>query len=148
MLQLASSTDSERLLDFIQAYHQFEKIQSERETLKKVLAPLLVPDNQLGRAWLVVHGAQPVGYLIIAFGYSIESGGRDAIVDEFFIDEDHRGLGLGYNVFAQLKTVVQPLDIKALYLEVAQDNVTAQRLYEKVGFIKRNKYFLMNLDMQ
>jgi ribosomal protein S18 acetylase RimI-like enzyme len=31
----------------------------------------------------------------------------------------------------------------ALYLEVRQDNVEAQRYYERMGFERRDRYFLL-----
>jgi len=59
------------------------------------LAPLLA-DDQVGQVHLVAPnglGSVVVGYAIITWGYSIESGGRECLLDELFLCE--RGTGLG-----------------------------------------------------
>src|SRR5690349_7136633 len=55
----------------------------------------LLTDAGAGRVWLIRADAEPAGYVVLAFGYSIEFGGRTAFVDELFVDPGHRGRGVG-----------------------------------------------------
>lgn len=144
MLTLATFADIDVLLDMILAYHQFEQIQSDHTVIKETVKPLLIADNPLGRIWLVMSESEPVGYIAVTFGYSIETGGRDALIDEFFIRDAHRGHGLGKQTLQAVKDAVRQLGMTSLYLEVARDNLPAQKLYAALGFEKREKYFLMD----
>jgi len=37
------------------------------------------------------HGPEPIGYMILTLGYSLEYRGRDAFVDELFVVESRGG---------------------------------------------------------
>jgi GNAT superfamily N-acetyltransferase len=41
------------------------------------------------------YAGEPVGYLVVTLGYSLEYGGRDAFVDEVYIRSTHREKGIG-----------------------------------------------------
>ena len=103
----------------------------------------LLDDPALGRLWLIDVEGEAVGYIALCFGYSIEFAGRDAFVDEFFIDAAHRGRGLGRAVLERLVAAASAFNVRALHLEVARDNARAARLYGAAGFESRAKYHLM-----
>jgi len=85
----------------------------------------------------------PVGYIIITLGYSVELGGIEGFIDEFFIREKVRGRGMGHEVLTTLLPALKDHGIKALHLEVERNNETAQRLYKRAGFEARENYILM-----
>jgi ribosomal protein S18 acetylase RimI-like enzyme len=78
-----------------------------------------------------------------SFGYSVELGGIDGFVDEFFIRESVRGRGMGTEVLGKLLPALSQNGVRALHLEVARDNDAAQRLYTRAGFRMRDRYALM-----
>jgi hypothetical protein len=43
-------------------------------------------EQDLGQVWVLVRDHQPAGYMVITFGYSLEFGGRDAFIDELFVE--------------------------------------------------------------
>ncbi|MDA0267014.1 MAG: GNAT family N-acetyltransferase, partial [Cyanobacteria bacterium] len=79
--------------------------------------------------------------------YSLEFGGRDAFIDEFYLRSDCRGRGLGTDTLALIKTEAMALGIRALHLEVAHSNLPAQRLYERAQFKSRDQYKAMSLSL-
>ena len=96
-----------------------------------------------GIAYLIGPRKAPVGYIIISLGYSVELGGIEGFVDEFFIREKVRGRGMGSEVLTTLLPALKDHGIKALHLEVARENESAQRLYKRAGFEPRDGYMLM-----
>jgi GNAT superfamily N-acetyltransferase len=143
VLLVADRTDLDRLLPFVRDYHAFEEIQRSDDERRASLAPLL-GENPLGRIWLIMEADELVGYIALCFGYSIEFGGRDAFVDEFFLSEGARGRGLGSRVLAAIRQTATELGIVALHLEVARSNSKARRFYETLGFTARDRYHLMS----
>jgi GNAT superfamily N-acetyltransferase len=143
LLLLAERTHLDQLLPFVRDYHAFEEIERTDDERRASLAPLL-GDNPFGRIWLVQESAEPVGYLALCFGYSIEFGGRDAFVDEFFLTEHARDRGLGRRALADARNAAAGLGIVALHLEVARSNSSARRFYESLGFAARDRYHLMS----
>lgn len=141
-LHLAQPGDIEKLLPLVAAYHAFEGIEQTDDTRRTALEPLL-DGTPHGVAYLVGPRRAPVGYIIVSFGYSVELGGLDGFIDEFFIREKVRGRGMGTEVLLTLLPALESHGLKALHLEVARDNESAQRLYARAGFKSREAYHLM-----
>ena len=141
-LQLARPDDLPKLEPLVAAYHQFEGIETTPEHRAAALMPLL-EGTPHGVAYLIGPRVAPVGYIVISFGYSVELGGMDGFIDEFFIRERVRGRGMGSEVLLSLLPALEQNGIKALHLEIDRDNDAAQRLYRRAGFKPREKYHLM-----
>ena len=146
-LRLAEQGDLEQVLTYVRAYHEIEGITHSALNTASAVRPLL-GQSTLGRVWLICRGPQSIGYIAICFGYSIEFGGRDAIVDELFILPEHRGKGFGKVVLALVKSEAALLGVKALHLEVAHANESAQRMYKSAGFTPRERYFVMSIPLE
>ena len=144
VLRLALRADLPDLARFINGYYRFEDIPFELYRLERGLVPLLGRED-LGRIWMIDVNDAPVGYFILCFGYSIEKGGRDAMVDEFFVEQAYRGRGIGRKVLTQVIAEARALSVVSVFLEVGRENEAAQKLYAGAGFVKRDKYLLMAL---
>ena len=143
-LRKATAADIEQLLPLVAAYHEFEQLDSTEQQRLSALN-MLLSDKALGGIWLVYSDEQLAGYIALCRGFSIEFGGFDAFVDEFFLKERFRGEGLGTQVLHAIKAEARDLAIQALHLEVARSNEPAKKLYSKVGFEARDKYVLMSV---
>ena len=143
-LRLASIDDSGALLPLMRAYHEFEGIDATDPERLATIEPLLAGPDNFGQVWLIETAAGTVGYIALCYGYSIEFGGRDAFVDEFFIVEAERGRGLGRRALEQVRAEAAKAGVKALHLEVARANTMAKNFYEKVGFQSRERFHLMS----
>ena len=147
VLEIADESHLDILLPLVRAYHEFEHVHMSDAARAAAVRPLLQKGTSLGRIWLVRRHGAVVGYGAMCFGYSIEFRGRDAFVDELFIDEPARGKGVGSRVLELMKEEAATLGIVALPLEVQRSNARARRLYEKRGFRARERYFLMSCDL-
>lgn len=141
-LHLAGADDIDRLLPLIAAYHAIENITQTEETRLAATMPLL-HGSPHGAIWLIGPRRAPVGYIAICFGWSIEMGGLDGFVDEFFIRKSVRGRGMGGEILNALTRHLAETGLKALHLEVARENIRARKFYEKQRFIARDRYSLM-----
>lgn len=145
-LILARPADVDTLEPFVGAYHAFEQITSTPKSRRRALEPLL-QNADLGRIWLIGVNGEIAGYIAVCFGYTIEFGGLDAFVDEFFIAAAHRGRGVGRCALERAAAEAKRCSVQALHLEVARTNVGAARLYRAAGFVARDKYHLMTRDL-
>jgi ribosomal protein S18 acetylase RimI-like enzyme len=139
--RIAVESDAELLLGFMQSYYAYDGHGFDREKARVALVSLL-RNPEFGRAWLILDGDSPVGYVVICLGYSLEWLGRDAFVDELYLREEYRGHGWGENTMAFLETAAQELGVRALHLEVIHGNDGAMNLYRKLGFQAHASTFL------
>lgn len=131
--RLATPADQARLLPLVRELWKHERMAWDEERTPAALARLL-GDASLGRVWIVEDGAHPVGYLALCFGYSLEYLGRDAFIDELYVDDAFRGRGVGRQLIATAEAACPDLQVVALHLEVDDTNPRAQALYAQLGF--------------
>jgi ribosomal protein S18 acetylase RimI-like enzyme len=142
-IRIATVDDAGILMPFVRAYHEFEGIQSTEPERARSVAPLL-SDNGIGRIWIILERGQAVGYIALCFGYSIEFGGRDAFLDEFFVIPSARSRGLGSMALEAVKAEMTRLGVRAMHLEVARNNLGAKEFYSRAGFESREQFHLMS----
>jgi ribosomal protein S18 acetylase RimI-like enzyme len=137
----ADRSDVDALLGLRRAFCRHEDLPFDESAARAALDNLLA-DRSLGRVWLIhLHGAA-VGYVVLTFGYSLEFDGRDAFVDELYVEEAHRGRGAGGLALRLAEDSCRTLGVRALHLEVDRENDRARAVYEKAGFEDRNNYLL------
>ena len=112
-LHLATEADLDKLLPLVAGYHAFEGIDPGDDHRRDALAPLL-QGSPLGAVWLIGPKRAPVGYIAVSFGWSIEMGGMDGFIDEFFIRETVPGPPWRVHSHRQPR----PIEWEAFYLHL------------------------------
>lgn len=139
--ELAKSADTDMLLQFMREFYAFDHLEFEEEGARRALTTLL-SDASLGRVWLICVDGEAIGYIVLAFGFSLEFRGRDAFLDEIYLREEYRGQGIGTQALLFVEEACRALDIRALHLEVSRDNTPAQRVYRAFGFADHDRYLM------
>jgi ribosomal protein S18 acetylase RimI-like enzyme len=93
--------------------------------------PLLTSDDH-GVVWLSVAGDQVIGYAVVTWSWSIESGGRDALLDEVYLEDP--GKGHGSALVDHLLADCRKRGIPRVFLETERPNLAARRFYSRLGF--------------
>jgi len=96
----------------------------------------------LGHAWLLWLGEKPAGYVILTLGYSFEFRGRDAFIDELYIEPGFRRRGLGRRELEFLEEKARASGVNALHLEVDRGNDPAMELYRRTGYENHGRHLL------
>lgn len=136
LLHLAGQGDLDRLLPMVASYHAHAGVETDEDHRRAAIEPLL-NGSLLGAIWFIGPKMAPVGYVAVSFGWSIEMGGMDAFIDEFWVREKVRGRGMGSDALAALIPALEEAGVKALHLEVETGNA-AERIYKRAGFKRRS----------
>jgi len=144
-LEVTAPSQLEELLPLVAAYHVFEEIETSAEQRRNSVGKLL-HDARLGEIWLVRKVEALIGYIAVCYSYSIEFGGRDAFIDEFYIAAAERGKGIGSKVLREVAALLRTRGIVAVHLEVDGSNERARIAYARTGFSSRDKYHVMSLE--
>lgn len=142
-LTLGKPDHLEKLLSLVDAFHTEEGIASSDEHRRAGIKPLLdgIP---YGAAYLIGPPRAPIGYIVITFGWSVEFGGLDGIVDELYIRPGVRGRGIATEALTALPNALSAVGLRAIHLEVDKDNAAAIKLYKRAGFQPRETYMFMS----
>ncbi|MBE9004499.1 GNAT family N-acetyltransferase [Fortiea sp. LEGE XX443] len=136
------NNDVETLLILIQNFYELDGCVSFNAVVLRSALSQLLSDESMGRVWLIQDHNQTIGYVILTFGYSLEYGGRDAFIDELYIEPAYHGQGIGKQIIKFLEEVCIFLNVQALHLEVERENTSAQGFYRRVGFKDHNRYLM------
>jgi GNAT superfamily N-acetyltransferase len=101
----------------------------------------LLRDPSLGRVWFILSDGQAIGYIVMAFDYSLEYRGRGAWVDEFFVRKSHRGRGIGAQALEFFEHEAERLGVTVVHLEVNHGN-PAIDLYRRSGYEDHQRYLM------
>src|SRR5258708_4133551 len=69
------------LVVLMREFYAIEHLPFDESVIKSSLATLF-GDESLGRVWLIGLDQETIGYVVLAFGFSFEFHGRDALIDE------------------------------------------------------------------
>lgn len=139
--RVAENTDLESLVEFMRQYYALDQLTFVEGSARRALDHL-IRDRSLGRIWLICDDGTPVGYIVLTFGYSLEYWGRDAFIDEFFLQASHRQRGWGTIALKHAEEAARELNIRALHLEVTHENSRAQQFYRQSGVEDHNRYLM------
>ena len=96
------------------------------------IVPLLT-DDRYGTIWLAHDGDRPEGYAVVTWGWSLEVGGLDVVLDEIYVRR--RGNGTGSRLLEAVELDCRERDVRRIFMETERPNEHARRLYERHGYV-------------
>ena len=136
--RLAQPADVDQLIGFMRRLYEHDGTPFDETTARRALEGI-VRDRSLGRVWMIGDGRETFGYVVLTLGYSLEYRGRDAFVDELFIQASRRRQGIGTRALRFVEQACRDLGVRALHLEAERRNVAAQELYRRHGFVDHDR---------
>lgn len=85
------------------------------------------------------------GYAMVAKSYTTEYGGLLIFIEDLYIKEDFRGLGIGSGFFSFIEEKYRGQAVR-YKLEVEEENQSAISVYKKRGYNKLG-YFIMSKEV-
>ena len=132
-LRIATTGETTELLVLVAEFCEVDQHAFDAGRVCRALGPLLEHDRH-GVVYLIEDNttATLLGYAVLTWGYSLESGGREALIDEIYLRK--RGEGLGAIVMTQIFDAMRERDISRMFLETETHNERARRFYSRQGF--------------
>ncbi|MEW5774863.1 MAG: GNAT family N-acetyltransferase, partial [Thermodesulfobacteriota bacterium] len=94
-----------------------------------------------GGALLAADAGRPAGYAVWTLGYSLEFGGRDALLDELYVAPEARGRGLGAALVDAAAGTAAAAGAATLHLEAMHGDRVAE-FYRRLGFAPRPSTYM------
>ncbi len=122
----ATSSDLEAVLALHRNFFAEEGYPFREKESRANLGRLL-EEPGLGRVFVMDADGKTIGYLVLTFGFSLEFGGRDGLVDELYVSPEHRGRGLGTRALEVAAATCREQGIRAVHLHVERSKEGARR---------------------
>ena len=143
-IRLATPSDSAALVPLVEQYWRFEAIEGFDAARVASLLEQVLKDAALGRAWIATVGGMPAGYLLAVFVFSLEFQGLTAEIDELFVVQRHRSLGLGGKLLDSAEAHFRAAGCTHVALQIGRDNEAARAFYQRRGFAGRHGFELVS----
>jgi len=128
VVRRAGPDDLRVLIELVAEYCTADDHIFDEQTVRDGLEPLLV-DDAYGAIWMI---DETDGYIVVTWGWSIEIGGLDVVLDEFYVRS--RGEGKGSDALVVVEAACRERGVKRIFLETELANTGARRLYERHGY--------------
>jgi len=116
-------------------YHQNSNINGAKEFIKDRLS------NEESVIFIAFDANNPIGFVQLYPSFSSVSMKRTWVLNDLYVRESVRGNGFGEKLIKKALSFAEETGAKGVLLETNIENVTAQRLYEKIGFTKETNHF-------
>lgn len=129
----ATSQQLHDLIPLFDGYRQFYGQQSDFVGAKKFLEERLKLEESI--IFIAYEEENAVGFTQLFPLFSSVSMQRMYLLNDLYVEENYRGKGIGEALIDQAKVLCKAKKYKGLALQTETTN-PAQKLYEKLGFIK------------
>lgn len=138
-IRRAGGADLAALLPLIREFCEADGHPYAEGRVVRGLAPLL-DDDALGQVWLAEEPGGALGYAVVTWGWSLESGGREALLDEIFVRR--RGDGVGGRLLREVMAGASAAGCSSAFLETEAPNDRARAFYARHGFAREDSVWM------
>lgn len=134
MVRKVTPQDKEMYLAMTEEFYQSDAV-SHNIPLENRLNTWdeIMRSDEYADCYFVIKDGAVAGYMLLAYTFSQEAGGKTAWIEEIYILPEFRSQGLGSEFFEFIKAEIEP-GCARLRLEVEEDNIRAKKLYASLGF--------------
>jgi GNAT superfamily N-acetyltransferase len=141
----AGTADLDELVPLFLGYLDFYRRHPEPGTVREFL------DARLGTGQSVVFLAhvdgKAVGFTQLYPAFASLSLKPNWILNDLFVVPEARGHGAASALMEAARQLAVNTGACELFLQTARDNATAQRLYEKLGYLRDDDFFVYSLNL-
>lgn len=127
----ATPEDFDRIVPMIQAFYEIDRHPYDADVVEDGLRPLLRGEAP-GFVIVVEEEDDLLAYAVVTWGWAIESGGRDALLDEIYVTA--RGRGIGAEMMHHIIDRARAEGCRRMFLETESHNRAARIFYTRHGF--------------
>lgn len=131
------------LLRLIDEFCEIDHHPYDEAHVRRGLEPLL-EDDALGQVWVAVSELDLRGYAVLTWGWGLETGGREGLLDECYVAD--RGNGIGSQLLTRVLAEAGAAGCLTVFLETERPNEAARRFYRRHGF-SREESVWMSIDV-
>lgn len=143
----ANSKDVPVLLSLIKELSVFEKLSDKVVTDEDAIKETLFGERPYAEALLAIWEGVPVGMVIFFHNYSTFLGKPGFYIEDLFVKESHRGLGIGKALFLECVRIAKKRDCGRMEWSVLNWN-PARKFYEKLGAFPLDEWTVYRLDRE
>jgi GNAT superfamily N-acetyltransferase len=143
-----TEADLPELLPLMRGYCDFYEVDPSDADLLAMSRALIDDPEREGVQFIARDGdGRATGFATIFWTWSTLSASRIGVMNDLFVDERSRGTGVAEDLIAACAERCRERGATSLDWTTARDNHPAQRLYERVGARRDERWLDYSLDV-
>jgi GNAT superfamily N-acetyltransferase len=142
----AVPADLDRILEFIRALADYEKLGHEVRTDRDLLAEHLFGSRPMAEVLIAENGGKPIGFALFFHNFSTFEGRPGLYLEDLFVEEGARGLGAGKALLTRLAQLALERGCARLEWWVLDWNEPALAFYRAIGARAMDEWTVQRVD--
>jgi ribosomal protein S18 acetylase RimI-like enzyme len=138
-IQKATLLELDSLTELFDLYRVFYEQTSDPGRAREYLRERLTNGESV--VFMAFDEGNPIGFVQLYPSFSSVSMMRSWVLNDLFVRESARKKGFGEELLNAAISFARETGAKGVSLETGKDNVNAQKLYEKIGFVRESNHF-------
>jgi ribosomal protein S18 acetylase RimI-like enzyme len=135
----ATANDLDVLTELFDLYRIFYQQPSDLDGARSFLNNRLCNEESI--VFIAFDDNEAIGFVQLYPSFSSVSMKPTWVLNDLYVKETGRGKGFGEKLIREAIAFAEVAGAKGVLLETGKENVTAQRLYEKIGFVQETNQF-------
>lgn len=135
----AEAKDTDLIAPLFDAYRQFYKAPSDIEASRQFIFERLTKDESV--IFLAMGREHALGFVQLYPLFASVALQSLWLLNDLFVVESSRKQGVGEALMKHAEQFATETGSRGLFLRTATDNFTAQKLYEKCGWVRDEKFY-------
>ena len=132
-IRRAEEGDVPVLLQFIKKLALYERLSHVVTATEEILRRNLFGEKSVAEAILAEYQGAAAGFAVYFYNFSTFEGKPGIFIEDIYVDESHRGEGLGLAMFMHIARLAKGQGCGRLEWSVLDWNESAIRFYENLG---------------
>jgi ribosomal protein S18 acetylase RimI-like enzyme len=145
----AEPEDAEQIAPLFDAYRQFYRQPSDLPGSRRFISDRLrAKQSVVLVAWVTNQGiSKAAGFVQLYPSFSSVSMKRLWILNDLYVMPEERKQGVGKTLMESARQLAFSTGAKEIILETAKDNLSAQQLYEQLGYKRDEEFYRYALSV-
>ena len=144
-LRRATLTDLAALVPLFDGYRRFYGQPSDPARAERFLRERLAGDESV--IFLALEGTTALGLVQLYPSFWSVAACRSWILNDLYVIPESRGAGVGRALLERARAHAESTGAGGMSLATQRSNVTAQRLYEGLGWVRDQEFFHYELEL-
>jgi GNAT superfamily N-acetyltransferase len=143
-----AEADLPELLPLMRGYCDFYEVDPSDDALL-AMSRALIADPQREGFQLIARdeSGQAIGFATVFWTWATSSARRIGVMNDLFVDPGARGSGAADELIAECTRLVRGRGAKSLEWQTAKDNHRAQKVYERVGGERDERWLSYSIEL-
>tara|TARA_B100000029_G_scaffold515425_1_gene622343 strand:+ start:1198 stop:1656 length:459 start_codon:yes stop_codon:yes gene_type:complete len=143
----ASNSNIDQVSELFDLYRQFYECESNIVESKKYINDRIINNESV--IFLALNEKKdPVGFVQLYETFGSLHLGKIVILYDLYVKKKYRKFGIGLSLMKKSEEFSKSIGAKSIELSTAKNNLTAQSLYEKIGYIRDNDFYSYSFDFK